>query len=161
MQYDINKFGFIVQRYDGDGTISQAREFITVRFNSLVVPPFAERYCVHDLEHKYIDGTDMEVYPLGCVTLPEKLVTCLLVEDLDDFMKMDYAVQLYGENSKDPFLPCETELCVAKVHDVWCRCIFIQLLGTTKKALVYNLDYGVISSIDVDDIRVNEEKRLL
>lgn len=104
----------------------------------------------------------MNVYALG-YDLPENLVTCLLIDDLQNFAKMDKDVQFYGsQNEMDPFLPVETELCVGKIDGVWYRCIFVQLLGTSKKAIVYCFDYGIISSIDVDDIRVNyREKNLL
>lgn len=132
-------------------------EYVTLRFNSLVVPALEDRFCVHDLSRKKVfEKTNFGIYPLGSATLPENLVSCILDKDIESFLKMDREVQMYGENiSTDPYLPFEREVCVALINDIWCRCLFIQLMGSTKKGMVFSIDYGVIILIDVDDIRVS------
>lgn len=150
-------------RVDGDGTISREKEYITLRFNAIVLPPLEDRFCVHDLQPKKVNATNVCIIPLGWQSLPDNLMACILEEDLRCFESIQQAVQIYGESPTDPHtpfidshLPFETELCVALVQGNWCRCMFIELLGDTKMGRVFALDYGIIALVEVDNIRVRE-----
>lgn len=122
---------------------------------------------MHDLKQKHVNSAEnVKVFPLGCLTLPETFMTCVLEDDLLSFMTTDQTVQQYGQTFADPIfpfvnthLPLETELCVALVKGIWCRCVFLKLLGTSKKATVYAVDYGVITTVEIDDVLVSRKKK--
>lgn len=150
---------------DGDGSISREHDYITLRFNALAVPSLTDRFCVHDLRRKMVTAINVKIVPIAWRTLPNNLMTCILEEDLQRFLEMDQALQVFGETSTDPrlpfvdpHLPYPTELCMALVQGNWCRSVFIELYGTSKVASVYALDYGIIASVDVDDIRVRVKR---
>lgn len=148
-----------------EGDINHNEKYLTLRGNASTIPALQDRFCVHDLKQKHVNATNIDIFVLGCATLPDTLMTCILASDIELFLAMDLVVQDYGANAKDPMfpfvnphLPFESELCVGLVRGIWCRCMFIERIGNSKEALVYAFDYGIITSIDVDDILVNKKK---
>lgn len=126
----------------------------TIHFR--VLPPLSSRFCVHDLIRKTVNDTEVGVYVLDSSASSQDVwISCILQRDCDHFLYTDQNVQINGYNSEyeDPYLPFETELCIAKCGTKWYRCMFLQL--TEFGAKVYSIDYDLTIWVDVDDIRVS------
>lgn len=118
---------------------------------------FNFRYCVHDLKHSYINGTNIALRILGYETLEDNLVVCTLNDDynMELFQRNDENVQFFGkfwsEHITHQLSP--NELCLARTSSgYWYRAAFIR--EWNDKLLVYCIDYGVFCTVMLKDIRV-------
>lgn len=112
--------------------------------------PLENRFCVHDLHQKKVNENNANICVLGINTLPENYIACVLQSDLGALSRIDQNVQTFGAKCEFmvPYLPMETEICIAKHASIWYRCMFVKLLGSTKTALVYSLDFGDFLKVD-------------
>lgn len=116
-----------------------------------------KRYRISDLKQNIVKDSNCELLVIERTN--DNIITCIKKDDVNAFMAGDEQTQAYGESVKNApaYKPKVKELCVVKVKevegDVWYRCLYQQELYNDR-AQVYCIDYGKISNVSANEIRV-------
>lgn len=123
--------------------------------------PQDERFCVHDFNWLRVNDLTRKLLIVGVETLPENIIACILLEDLDGFMQMEEVTQFFGTivSRRNSYSPTYLEVCMARTNSGWCRAVYLgYAYGNNDLILdsckVYCIDYGIVCIIPQIDIRV-------
>lgn len=115
------------------------------------------RYCKHDIEYRIYDGVDVNLMVLCEQRVDSQtVISCLRIEDVEQFLREDTLLQTYGKSLErnEPYEALRGELCIVKLSSgIWRRACYMEPNGSV--AEVYAIDYGIVYSVSLKDIRVN------
>lgn len=117
-----------------------------------------EVFCQHDLAYLKLDS---EASPEASRTKLKVLgahadgIYCISVDNLSGFFEDDKKTQKYGADLEPyyEYIPKNRlELVIAKVGDIWYRCLFLSLNASGVQ--MFAVDYGVNFIVQKEDIWV-------
>lgn len=126
-----------------------SRDMINLNFSR-------EKFCQHDVEYRVLETASQLKLKILAV---DSGVWCIESSDLAHFNEDDKKTQQYGAHlepyySYAPDIP--SELVVAKVGELWYRCLYLRNTSA-EEVLLFAIDYGVKMNAKKENIRVRRQ----